>query len=100
MPMMCGGTGPPADADETIQSICDGVRADVEEQAGRKYDVFKAVSYATQTVAGTNYFIKVHVGGEEHVHLCVFKALPCHGAEIKLSKIQQSKTHQDPIGYF
>jgi len=35
------------------------VRANVEETAGRKFTEYKAISYATQVVAGTNYFIKV-----------------------------------------
>ena len=35
------------------------VKSSVEEQSGRKFTVFQAVSYASQVVAGINYFIKV-----------------------------------------
>lgn len=35
------------------------VKSSVEEQSGRKFTVFRAVSYASQVVAGINYFIKV-----------------------------------------
>ncbi|XP_045924137.1 cystatin-B-like [Micropterus dolomieu] len=100
MPMMCGGTSPPAEADEKIQKICDIVKLHAEQKAGKTYDVFTAKSYSTQVVAGRNYFIKVHVGGDDHVHLRVYEKLPCYGGEILLSDMQQSKSHHDPIEYF
>ncbi|XP_044031696.1 cystatin-B-like [Siniperca chuatsi] len=100
MPMMCGGTSPPIEADEKIQKICDSVKSQAEQKAGKTYDVFTAKSYATQVVAGTNYFIKVHVGGDDHVHLRVYEKLPCYGGDIELSNMQHSKRHDDPVEYF
>ncbi|KAM6970978.1 cystatin-B-like [Tautogolabrus adspersus] len=100
MPMLCGGTAPPSDADDTIQKLCDGVKGHAETKTGKEYDVFEAKTYTKQVVAGTNYFIKVHVGGDDHVHLFVHQKLPCHGGEISLEKLQESKSQHDPIGYF
>ncbi|KAM9337061.1 cystatin-B-like [Symphorus nematophorus] len=100
MPMMCGGLSPPADADEKIQKLCDAVKTHAEEKAGRKFDVFIAKCYLKQLVAGTNYFIKVHVGGDEHIHLRVYEKLPHCGGELQLSDMQHPKTLQDPIEYF
>ncbi|XP_023122054.1 cystatin-B-like [Amphiprion ocellaris] len=98
--MLCGGTSQAKEADQEIQQLCDSMKPHAEQKAGKTYDVFTARSYKTQVVAGTNYFIKVHVGGDDHVHLRVHKQLPCNGGETSLSAMQQSKTHHDPIEFF
>ncbi|XP_071341271.1 cystatin-B-like [Trachinotus anak] len=100
MSMMCGGVNAAQDANEEVQKICDSMKSHAEEKTGKTYEVFTAKVYKTQLVAGTNYFIKVHVGGDEHVHLRVYKKLPCHGNELELSGVQQNKSHHDPIEYF
>uniref|UniRef100_A0AAV2L6D8 Cystatin-B n=1 Tax=Knipowitschia caucasica TaxID=637954 RepID=A0AAV2L6D8_KNICA len=77
--MKCGGTSTVKPADPEIQGICESVKEKVEEKANKKYATFEAKSYTTQVVAGTNYFVKVHVGGDDHVHLRIFKGLPHTG---------------------
>ena len=37
------------------------VKAAVEKKVGKKLETYLAVSYKTQVVAGTNYFVKVLV---------------------------------------
>ncbi|GAA6214982.1 cystatin-B-like [Lates japonicus] len=100
MPTMCGGLTEPAGADEKVQGIADSMKPHAEEKAGKKYDVFTAKSYRSQLVQGTNYFIKVHVGGDEHIHLRVWQKLPCYGGELELTAVQHDKSHHDPIEYF
>ncbi|XP_051266853.1 cystatin-B-like [Dicentrarchus labrax] len=97
---MCGGLSEPMDADDKIHKICETLKPHAEQRAGKTFEVFTAKSYSRQVVAGTNYFIKVHVGGDDHVHLRVYKKLPCYGGDLELSAMQQSKSHQDPIEYF
>ncbi|KAK3509363.1 hypothetical protein QTP70_030386 [Hemibagrus guttatus] len=55
---LCGGTGHVKRANADVQKICDVVKPQVEEKAGKQFDVFKATAFSTQSVAGTNYFIK------------------------------------------
>lgn len=98
--MKCGGTGDHNPADPEIQGICDSVKGQVEAKTGKSYDTFVAKSYKTQVVAGTNYFVKVHVGGEEHLHLRIFKSLPHAGSNLEVHGCQESKRHDDPIEHF
>ncbi|XP_062841899.1 cystatin-B-like [Trichomycterus rosablanca] len=100
MPLLCGGTAGEKDATDEVQQICDHIKPQAEQKAGRTFDVFTAKSYKSQLVAGTNFFIKVHVGGDDHVHLRVHKSLPHAGEQLELHSIQTSKAHQDPIEYF
>ena len=44
------------------------VKAAVEEKVGKKLETYSPVSYKTQVVAGTNYFVKVLV-----YYLCTIK---------------------------
>ncbi|XP_027030819.1 cystatin-B-like [Tachysurus fulvidraco] len=97
---LCGGTGEEKEANEEVQKICDEMKSHAEEKAGRTFDVFTAKSYKTQVVAGTNFFIKVHIGGEEFAHLRVYKMLPFAGGKLELHGIQIPKAQHDPIEYF
>ncbi|XP_065906893.1 cystatin-B-like [Dysidea avara] len=92
-----GGVTNQRPADDEVQKIADEVRGNVEERAGRKFSQYKALSYATQVVAGTNYFIKVQVSADECVHLRVFQSLQ---QTLSLSNFQQGKTIDEPITYF
>ncbi|XP_005912335.1 cystatin-B [Haplochromis burtoni] len=97
---MCGGLTEVEQADEAVQKICDAMKPLAEQKTGRNFEVFTAENYKTQVVAGTNYFIKVYVGGNEYVHLRVYEKLPAYGGTLELTDLQHPKTQNDSIEYF
>ncbi|XP_005292799.1 cystatin-B-like [Chrysemys picta bellii] len=98
--MKCGGLTGVQPATAETQQVVDEVKLQVEEKEGKKFEVFTAVEFKTQVVAGINYFIKVHVGNEEFLHLRVFKSLPHENKPLSLSSYQSSKTKHDELTYF
>lgn len=65
---ICGGISnqdKPADAE--IQGLVDKVKSEVTGKMNANFNEFQAVSYRTQVVAGTNYFIKVQCSSSHHV---------------------------------
>lgn len=57
--MLCGGTGPVKEATEDVQQVCDQIKDQAEKFLEKSLTQFRALSYRPQTVAGTNYFVKV-----------------------------------------
>ncbi|XP_038584364.1 stefin-C-like [Micropterus salmoides] len=88
---MLGGFSETQNATGDIQKICDQVKSQAEGKTNKKYKEFKAVKYRSQTVAGQNYLIKVHVGGSGYLVLKVFESLPCNGGAVTLQGV---KDHQ------
>lgn len=97
---LCGGIGEAKPADDDVKDILSQVKSQVEGKTNASYDCFEAVSYGTQVVAGTNYFIKVKVGEGKYIHVRVFRPLPCNNGSLELSAVEEGKTEQDPIAYF
>ncbi|CAL8312489.1 unnamed protein product [Merluccius merluccius] len=95
--MICGGFGGHQPANEEVQQLCDKVKASVENVKNTSYEVFLAVTYKSQVVAGTNFDIKVHVGGEDHINIRVFRPLPCHNREVELTAVDGQKVDSKPI---
>lgn len=109
--MKRGGNGEVKSADEAVQKYCDTVKADVETKTGKTYDVFEAKSYtryprySSREVAGTNYFVKVHVGNNECVHIRIFQPSPrptkrYYGSNLMMHGVQEGKKTNDPVEYF
>ncbi|XP_017262281.1 cystatin-A1-like [Kryptolebias marmoratus] len=74
MDVQLGGCSDVAPATDDIQKICDTVKSQVEGKTNRTYEEFKAVTFRKQTVYGYHYFIKVHVGGSDYLHLFVYES--------------------------
>ncbi|KAK0142632.1 Cystatin-B [Merluccius polli] len=95
-----GGLSDPMMADDGTRNICKTVKQDVQLKTARNYVNFDAITYRSQLVAGTNYFIKVNVGGSDYIHITVFSQLPCNGGGYNLCSVQEGKTLDDKIEPF
>ena len=69
--MLCGGPSDVKPVDDEVKAILEAVKGDLAAKTGAEGD-FEIHGYRTQTVAGTNYFIKCSAAGK-FVHARVFK---------------------------
>lgn len=92
-----GGISGVKDATPEVQAIANSVKAKLAARSGVDLREYEAVKYATQVVAGLNYFIKVRVGNNSYAHLRVFRNL--HG-EFLLVDYKLGLTLADPLQYF
>uniref|UniRef100_A0A8B9SJU1 Cystatin domain-containing protein n=1 Tax=Anas platyrhynchos TaxID=8839 RepID=A0A8B9SJU1_ANAPL len=97
--METGGLSETQPATPEVQHIADQVSCNLSEdrKGDRTFDIFQAIVYRTQVVAGTNYFIKSYTG---YAHLRVFQALPQEKQGPSLVSYQTGKTRDDPLEYF
>ena len=98
---IAGGIGQSKPATPEIQAMVRALQSDAStHQAGKNLAPFEAVSFKSQVVAGTNYFVKVLTdGGKEHVHVRVFKPLG-ENAKPKLHSLQAGHSQTSDIEYF
>jgi cystatin-A/B len=104
MSRLCGGVGEAKEVTPDVQSMVnslkDSVASVISDSKKSKLDPFKAVSFKTQVVAGTNFFIKVAIDdGKEHIHLRVHRSLgvnPVH----RLASHQEGHNEASEISYF
>lgn len=98
MPTVCGGLSDEVkEADEDVRQICEKVRQEVETKAGRTFDEFTPLKYRTQLVNGVNYFVKVRVGSNEHIHVRAHKAFQ---GTVTFSAYQDNKSLEDGLEHF
>ena len=95
--MMTGGFGEVREADEEVKILANNMKTKVENTLGETYEIFEAVLYTTQVVAGTNYNIKVHVGDEKFVHIKIYVPLQVYNSPNELLECEADKTLFDPL---
>ncbi|XP_073344629.1 cystatin-B-like [Pagrus major] len=94
---MVGGHSDVCEATDEIQKICDQVKDETFSFTNEKYKEFRATKYKQQVVAGKNFLIKVHVGGDNYIHMSVFQGLPCYGGRVQLTGVEKDKKADDPL---
>ncbi|XP_066455402.1 cystatin-A1-like [Eleutherodactylus coqui] len=94
IPHRVGGFGDEKPATEEIQEIADSVKYDFLKQSGANATKFVALYYQSQVVAGTNYRIKVDIGGDCYC-LEIFVPLPYTGNKPELTSYKKKETCKD-----
>ncbi|XP_036598948.1 leukocyte cysteine proteinase inhibitor 1-like [Trichosurus vulpecula] len=98
--MSFGGLSETRPATPEIQKIVDEIKPQLEKKTNEKYDCFETVNYRSQVVAGSVYYVKVHTGCNQYVHLKIYEPLPHTNEPIELSDYQTGKTKEDEVNYF
>jgi len=100
MPQMPGGPSDVAAADADTIEICNVIRGHLESQVGSNFSEYVPVEVRKQVVAGTNFFVKIHVGGGDHVHVRIFRPLPPNHTSPQVHSFQAGKSVGDSLEYF
>nr|AGC74033.1 cysteine protease inhibitor [Spirometra erinaceieuropaei] len=99
--MMCGGASScRAPSEEEKRLLLPPLSAHLEGRLGKSPQDVEIIEVRTQTVAGTNYFLKVKHSDGKVCHVRVFKALPCNGGDIEVVKVVEKSGLGDPLEYF
>ncbi|XP_028674803.1 cystatin-B-like isoform X3 [Erpetoichthys calabaricus] len=75
-------------ADSNVKAICKEVRPDVEKRVGKSFEEFMPLQYTSQKQNGINYWIKVHVGGEDSLHLKAHQDIKTFGEGTKITIVR------------
>ena len=94
---MLGGLSSLKEADTEIIDIVSSLKNNFENE-NYKTELFDAISYKTQVVNGTNFFIKVQTD-IEFVHLKVYKKIK-QSEPLNISNLENEKSKDDEITYF
>lgn len=102
-----GGLKPAQPVTDDVKQIALQVKGDVESKSGSSFSTFVPTEFSSQVrswhksnqkvVAGTNYFVKIDVGGGSFVHARIYKDL--HHA-VSVHSVKTGKSASDPIEYF
>ena len=84
-------------ADATAAEVAAANKEAIEAKTGKSYDTFNALEYGKQTVAGTNFFIKIDVGNDEAIVARIFKGFD---GSYEVAGVQEGHTHDAEIKYF
>uniref|UniRef100_A0A672RJU8 Cystatin domain-containing protein n=2 Tax=Sinocyclocheilus grahami TaxID=75366 RepID=A0A672RJU8_SINGR len=102
---MPGGWSPVKPVTLEVIKICLEMRKQIEDNVenGSDSKVYIPLVYSSQIVNGTNYVVKVFLGGRDDgvcVHAKVHQALACSGGKLTLSGFQFPKTFGEPLNPF
>eukprot|EP00992_Anisonema_acinus_P000771 TRINITY_DN10277_c0_g2_i1.p2 TRINITY_DN10277_c0_g2~~TRINITY_DN10277_c0_g2_i1.p2 ORF type:complete len:122 (+),score=37.69 TRINITY_DN10277_c0_g2_i1:54-368(+) len=102
---VCGGVGAAQPVNEEVIAMCNDLKVSAQDKANASgwngvFTTFEPISYASQVVAGTNFFVKVKVSDTQYAHVRIFRPLPHTGAPAEVHSVQMGKSVDDEIVHF
>eukprot|EP01133_Synstelium_polycarpum_P012261 gene12261-14371_t len=91
-----GGLHDATPADAECSTAVNAIKSELESKTGKTYELFEPISYAKQTVAGVNYFVKVKVPSG-FIHVRIFKDLQ---QNYSFHSLQEGKSLESAIEHF
>ena len=92
-----GGMKEVKDITPEVKELVLKVKTDIESKANQTFTTFEPISFATQVVAGTNYFVNIKVGENKHIHCRIFQDLK---RNLSVHSVKTEKSSQDALEYF
>ena len=95
-----GGLGKLKHATPAVQALAEELRSDLAGESGmiNGFPEFTVISFRTQLVSGTNYFVKIKVDSDSYIHARLYVVPWSHIKEV--TSVQINKSLDDPIEYF
>ena len=95
--MSTGGLSHTKEPDDNINEIIHSVKSELQQKHDKIFTEYTCHSYKTQVVAGTNYFVKVHMYDNMYFHLRIYRNL---SGDISLHSYHTDKSVKDDISFF
>merc|ERR1712000_482560 len=99
---MVGGMAAPTEgSNQDVNKLVEDVRGDIcKRLAKNDCPTFTVMSYATQVVSGTNYFVKLRYDSDKYIEVRIYEPGAWMGnAKPKLSNVRGGLTSTDPVVY-
>ena len=93
-----GGNSNVRAATKDEQVIFEGLKGEVEKEAGAEYSDFEIVGCTSQVVAGTNYWVKVRTD-KDYVHFKVYEPLPYTQEAAEVVEVFTGQTENSPLSH-
>ena len=74
------------------KELFEGLKGTVEAKTGKAYGSLTAVSYTSQVVAGTIFWVKYLTDGGEYIHVKIFRPLPHTGNPCEAQEVHEGQT--------
>ncbi|KAK6986206.1 cystatin-B [Biomphalaria glabrata] len=100
MSKLCGAASDVSGANDEVHAIVKEIQSELESKANKSFPVFKAISFRSQVVAGTNFFVKIQVGDKEYLHARIFRPLPHTNKGPEVHSYLLNKSNEDKLEYF